>query len=170
MTTCGKTDHGNRFRINVPFGCMLANHVHRIGGFQKRNWKNGRLHRISQHKSVETGRKKLHCNRLGLAIRRHFITAARNHEHRRTHAIGNDFFTVIKAISDEFRCAAVDAGNFIFEIFHVSIIGGTRRTLCRNYLVPLFSYLVIRGRKLCSRESVTYSSSQSRMLRCRMSW
>ena len=31
-----------------------------------------------------------------------------------------------------------------------------------------FSYLVIRGRKLCSRESVAESSSQSRMLRCRI--
>lgn len=31
-----------------------------------------------------------------------------------------------------------------------------------------FSYLVIRGRKLCSRENVSYSSSQSRMLRCRI--
>ena len=106
MTACGKANHGNRIRIDMPLGGMLTNHRHRIGSFQQRNWKNGRLHRISQHKSVETGRKKLHRNRLRLTIRRHFVTAARNHKYRRTHTVGNDFFAVIKAISDEFRCAA----------------------------------------------------------------
>ena len=138
MTTRGKTDYSNRLRINMPFSGMLTNHLHRIGSFQKRNWKNGRFYRISQHKSIETGREELHRDRLRFAIGRHFVTAARNHENGRTYTIGNDFFTVVKAISDEFRCAAIDAKNFVFEIFHISIIGGTRRTLCRNYLVPLF--------------------------------
>ena len=122
MAACGKTDHGDGIRIDMPFGGMFANLLHRFGRFQQRNRKDGRFHGISQDESVVAGRKKLHCNRLGLTVGRHLIAAAGNHQHRRACVIRDDFFAVVKAISDELGGGAVNAGNLMFEILHGSIL------------------------------------------------
>ncbi|EDT88564.1 hypothetical protein BIFLAC_05782 [Bifidobacterium animalis subsp. lactis HN019] len=118
MTARGEADDGDARGVHVPFVCVRANLPHGFGHLEHGNGVDGRFAGIVEHKRVVVGGEELQRNRLALAACGHLITAAGQHKHGRTLAVGHDVGVVFGKIACKTRSGTVDADDGGLKILH----------------------------------------------------